>query len=44
MRPKSVLILTVLFTTIFLSSILADDYTRWELPDGAKFRFGNGDL
>lgn len=44
MRPISVLILTILFTTILLSPILADDYTRWELPDGAKLRLGKGEI
>ena len=44
MKPVSVLILTILFTTILLSSTLADDYTRWELPEGAKFRLGKGKI
>ncbi len=44
MRPISVLILIILFTTILLSPILADDYTRWELPDGAKLRLGKGKI
>ena len=44
MRPISVLILTVLFTTVLLPPILAEDYTRWELPEGAKLRLGKGEI
>lgn len=36
--------LTILFTTIILAFSFADDYTRWELPEGAMLRLGKGKL
>lgn len=44
MRPILVFILILLLTMTFLSSTFADDYTRWELPEGAKFRLGKGEI
>lgn len=43
MRPTRVFILTMLLTiALFLPPIFAEDYTRWELPEGAKLRLGKG--
>ena len=45
MRPTRVFILTMLLTTaLFLPPIFAEDYTRWELPEGAKLRLGKGKI
>lgn len=44
MRPTHVFITTLLLIIIFLSSTLAEDYTRWELPEGAKLRLGKGKI
>ena len=38
-------ILTLLLAfTIFLPSTFAQDYTRWDLPEGAKLRIGKGSV
>ena len=43
MKSTLTFISTVLFiSTLFLSHALAEDYTRWELPEGAKMRLGKG--
>ncbi|MDE0484042.1 MAG: WD40 repeat domain-containing protein [Candidatus Poribacteria bacterium] len=44
MRPILVFILILLLTMTFLSPTFADDYTRWELPEGAKLRLGKGKM
>ena len=44
MKLIDVLIMILLLTFVFLSLSYADDYTRWELPDGAKFRLGKGKI
>jgi WD40 repeat protein len=45
MRPTRVFIFTILFiSALFLLQTFADDYTRWELPEGAKFRLGKGKM
>ncbi|MDE0634261.1 MAG: hypothetical protein OXI43_00210 [Candidatus Poribacteria bacterium] len=44
MRPTRVFIITFLLIMIFLSPTFAQDYTRWELPEGAKFRLGKGEI
>ena len=36
------LVAVVLNTTLFLSNIFAQDYTKWHLPPGAKARLGKG--
>lgn len=44
MRPTRVFITTLLLIMIFLSPTFAEDYTRWELPEDAKFRLGKGKI
>ncbi len=45
MRPTRVFIFTILFIcTLFLPYTFAEDYTRWELPEGAKLRLGKGKI
>ena len=39
----SILVL-LLISTFFLSSVFAEDYTRWDLPEGAKLRLGKGSV
>ncbi len=40
---RSIMIL-LLINIMSLSSAFAEDYTRWELPEGAKLRLGKGKL
>ena len=43
MKSTLTFISIVLFiSTLFLPYGFAQDYTRWELPEGAKLRFGKG--
>ncbi len=35
--------ITLLTFSLLLSNALAQDYTTWSLPDGAKARLGKGD-
>ena len=43
MKNKLYFILTVLLTIFaFILNTFAQDHTRWELPEGAKVRFGKG--
>ena len=45
MRPTRVFIFPILFIfTLFLPYTFAEDYTRWELPEGAKLRLGKGKM
>ena len=45
MRTKPVLILNVFFVTlVFTTNSLAQDYTQWNLPEGAKARLGKGQI
>ena len=45
MRPKPLSILTVFFVTlVFTANSLAQDYTQWGLPEGAKARLGKGTI
>jgi len=45
MKPTRAIIFTLFFiNTLFLSHAFADDYTRWELPEGAKMRLGKGKI
>ena len=45
MRATRVFIFTILFfSVLFLPQTFADDYTRWELPEGAKLRLGKGKI
>ena len=43
---KAMLILTVSFilSVIFPSTSLPQDFTQWDLPEGAKMRFGKGEI
>ena len=34
----------LLVSTLFLPSTFAEDYMRWELPEGAKMRLGKGEI
>ena len=38
------IILTFIFSMVCLSNTHADDYNQWNLPEGAKYRFGKGSL
>lgn len=43
MKISLVSIILILLNSIhFLSSIYAQDYTKWDLPEGAKYRLGKG--
>ncbi len=44
MNTKRILTITILSLvhTIFLGHVLAQDYSKWNLPDGAIARFGKG--
>ena len=44
MKMKHVLAITILFFihALFLRSVIAQDYTQWNLPEGAKARLGKG--
>lgn len=45
MKPACVFTFIMLFiSTLFLPSTFAEDYTRWELPEGAKMRLGKGQI
>ena len=44
MRLIRVLITILLLVLTFLSFSYPDDYTRWELPEGAKLRLGKGNI
>ena len=45
MKPMRVFTFIMLFAIlIFLSHAFAQDYIRWELPDGAKMRLGKGKI
>ncbi len=41
---RYIIILVVLFSTIFLSSAFSQDYMQWGLPEGAKMRIGKGEI
>ena len=44
MKTKHALATAILLLihTVFLGSGIAQDYTQWNLPEGAKARFGKG--
>ena len=43
MKPTLTFIFAVLLiSTLFFPHVFAQDYTRWELPEGAKVRLGKG--
>jgi len=43
MKKTPLLIINILFLlTVFLPSVFAQDWTRWDLPEGAKMRLGKG--
>ena len=45
MKPMRVCTFITLFiSTLFLSHTFAEDYMRWELPEGAKMRLGKGTI
>ena len=45
MKKILVFILTLFYiNTLFFSVIFADNYIRWELPEGVKFRLGKGKI
>ena len=45
MKPTLTIISTLLLiSTFFLPPTLAQDYIRWELPEGAKMRLGKGEI
>ena len=45
MKPMRVFTFIMLFAILlFLSHAFAQDYMRWELPEGAKMRFGKGQI
>ena len=41
---RYIIILIVLFSTIFSSSAFSQDYMQWGLPEGAKMRIGKGEI
>ena len=45
MKPMGVFTFLMLFAILlFVSSAFAQDYIRWELPEGAKMRLGKGEM
>ena len=45
MKSTCLFIATLLFMSIFfLPDTFGEDYTRWELPEGAKMRLGKGKI
>ncbi len=42
MRPTRVFMTTLLFTITLFSTTFAQNYTQWELPEGATLRLGKG--
>ena len=43
MKPTRLFIFTLLFISgLFSPHAFAQDYIRWELPEGAKMRLGKG--
>ncbi len=41
---QSIILLFVLISTCFTLSAFSQDYTRWDLPEGAKMRLGKGSI
>lgn len=39
---KNPILLLFVISTLFLQNTFAQDYTRWDLPEGAKLRLGKG--
>ena len=46
MKPTSspILLVLLIFSTLYLPSSFAEDYTQWGLPEGAKVRIGKGSI
>ncbi len=44
MRYYRIFTFTLLFFIILLTNSIAQDYTQWALPEGAKYRFGKGKI
>lgn len=44
MHYTRIITFTLLFFIILLMNSFAQDYTQWALPEGAKFRFGKGQV
>lgn len=42
MRYSRIFTFTLLFFIILITNSIAQDYTQWALPEGAKYRFGKG--
>ena len=40
--PLIIRLLSLALLILFMQNALAEDYTRWELPEGAKLRIGKG--
>ena len=43
-RLLSTFLTLILFSTVLLSNTFAQDYTQWELPEGAIARLGKGGI
>ena len=43
-RLLSAFLTLILFSTVLLSNTFAQDYTQWELPEGATARLGKGGI
>ncbi|MCE2401959.1 T9SS type A sorting domain-containing protein [Candidatus Poribacteria bacterium] len=41
---KNPILLLLVLSTLFLQNTFAQDYTRWDLPEGAKLRLGKGSV
>ena len=44
MKLTSVFIVMLFVSLLFLSPVFAEDYIKWELPEGAKMRLGKGTI
>ncbi|MDE0087283.1 MAG: hypothetical protein OXU23_16295, partial [Candidatus Poribacteria bacterium] len=44
MKPTRIFIMMLLSIITILAQTFADDYTQWELPEGAKLRLGKGEI
>ena len=41
---RDILFILLFTSTLFSLSLFAQDYNRWQLPEGAKLRIGKGEL
>ena len=44
MNRSTFTLVVLLINTLFLPHAFAEDYIRWELPEGAKMRLGKGEI